>query len=237
MAEFNNYKIKNSKGVFYLSSKEEKEGYKPTQTPDGTTYYHKEVDRIVGKLQSVKEKEVDFSKGKMTLLEIYIEEDEDVIGVINVPLFQKESASRLSEWAKEFIKYLRTIEKGKTYSIGLNKKKKNRNGYLYKNVFFNTEDGEKVEWGLDPRNAPDWKKNTIEDKVTGHRKTEWDSSEQDKYYYDELKAQLPKFEKKGNNESEQSESTDNQSQDEQSTPTQESETQADDDAEGENLPF
>lgn len=175
--KYENVGIKTSKGVFYLSQKEKSDEYNVEFEKDDKKYYHKEFNTLDGKLTGIKLRDGKYGKQ----VSLFFEKAEDVIYVLNLNVFNQ--GSRVDDWMRAFTLYLANLKIGEQTEISLNRNKVDKKGYLFKNAFVK-QNGIKVDWAFNPmKDAPKWEQTT--DKVTGEAM--WDSSNQDKFYYDKIK--------------------------------------------------
>jgi len=177
-----NFKIKQSKNVFYTTSKDELEGfikneYTDKKTKTTTINYHKEVNSLTGVLKGIRLKDSDYGK----YLTLILEESPETTLWLEIPIF--DAQKRISPYVKSICQYLENLRFNVETVINLNRTKKDKAGYFYKTVFFKQGDVD-VKWAFSSYGeesiVPPWEKTA--NKVTGE--ITWDSSNQDKFYYD-----------------------------------------------------
>jgi hypothetical protein len=182
---YRNYAIKGSKGVFYESSKEHQIGFDiKYETQKKEIRYHRESPVLEGVLSRLQLRESEFNNAKVKSLRIWIKEDNGDMGILSIPLLTMKGG--LDPWVKSFMLYLPVLKKDQEIKISLNRKDKDKAGYLYKTVWIRDQDDELVPWAFDPRKeagvVPEPSKTTHT--LTGEEK--WDFSQVDKWYYDYL---------------------------------------------------
>jgi hypothetical protein len=183
---YTNYSIKSKNGKFYTTSKVEKEGYTPNKYIDkstGTevTNYHKEVTNLKGKLVKWGVKESQFGER----FYIMLKQDGDDVDVLDMPIFNGSSNS-INDYIKSICQYIDSFDKDVDFEMYLNSKNKDKNGYLYKNVFININ-GESLKWNFKLYGEDSIVPPPIEtvNKVT--KKKSWDYSDADAFFYEKIK--------------------------------------------------
>lgn len=178
---YTNYSIKESKGVFYTTSKTPADGYTENRYEDRTTKetkvnYHKEVDKLEGTVKSFGRKETPFGERFYISLAV----DEDNTSVLEIPVF--DGRESMNSYLKSFCMYLGNLEKGQQLTISLNKTAKNAKGYLYKTVYLSSE-GEGLSWVFHPQNDVPKATKSIS-KIT--KKETWDFTAVEEFYFEQL---------------------------------------------------
>lgn len=187
-----NYLKINQEGLLYLSSKEEKEGYKAVTLKNGNTVYHKTfASTDDGHLDflGITEKEFEGKKIKQLVLSIKGETENDNI---SIDLFK--STGALEDYVKNLATLLPNLDFSKSINI-VPSRKKNDRGYADRAFFINYTgaqgDGSFVKFahkfGKDG-DIPAAEKKT---KVDGT--TYYDFSEQDAFLYKILVAEIDRF--------------------------------------------
>jgi hypothetical protein len=191
--KFFNYRIKNSLGVFVTTVQEPTEGYTENKYVDLETQkekvnYEKTLDSFSGELIKIVEDETPYG----TRLKIMVKEDEGVVNILAIPMV--DNKGNISDWVKAFTLVLHGCKKGDKVEFSLNRKStKEYNGkkLLYKNVYLKVN-GEKVEWGFNPQDAPKWQEKEV--KKLGKIVKEWDRTANDEFHYEKLQTVLATFE-------------------------------------------
>lgn len=178
---YTNYSIKESKGVFYTTSKIPADGYTENRYEDRTTKeakvnYHKEVDKLEGTLKSFGRKETPF--GERFYISLVV--DEENTSVLEIPVF--DGRESMNSYLKSLCMYLGNLEKGQQLTIALNKTAKNAKGYLYKTVYLSSE-GEGLSWVFHPQNDVPKATKSIS-KIT--KKETWDFTAVEEFYFEQL---------------------------------------------------
>ena len=187
-----NYLKINQEGLLYLSSKEEKEGYKPVKLKNDRVVYHKtfaSTDDGFLDFLGITEKEFEGKKIKQLVLSIKGETENDNI---SVDLFK--STGALEDYVKNLATLLPNLDFSKSINI-VPSRKKNDRGYADRAFFINYTgeqgDGSFVKFahkfGKDG-DIPAAEKKT---KVDGT--TYYDFTEQDAYLYKILTAEIERF--------------------------------------------
>lgn len=190
---FLNYRIKNSKGVFYTTSKEPMDGYKKNEYEDKKTKetkvsYHLEKPYLKGTLSTINIKKTMFGD-KLFIVLKDLEEDDYLI--LDIPLFN--GKEKLSDWVKAIAPFLGSLKYGDELDISLNRKKKDKQGYLYKSMYIKANN-DKVDWVFSPKeDVPKWSKVSEVNKITGEEKLVWDSTDADAFYYKKVKEAVDNF--------------------------------------------
>lgn len=175
---YKNVKIKFSKGVFYESSKEKLEGFNvEVETKEHGTRYHKEYKNLKGKLTKIAHDEEGMFGER---LKVFIEEDDDNVIVLEMNVFRQKNV--MDDYTKGFLQIADNLELGENVEFFLNSKKKDKKGYLYKNIFA-TQKGEKVRWAFEFKDIPAWEE--VPDPIKKGKMT-WDSTKQTAFFYDKL---------------------------------------------------
>jgi len=184
--DYTNYSIKSKNGKFYTTSKVEMDGYTPNKYIDKSTgkevtNYHKEVTNLKGKLVKWGVKDSQFGER----FYIMLKQDGDEVDVLDVPIFNGSSNS-VNDYIKSFCQYIDSFEKDVDFEMYLNSKNKDKNGYLYKNVFINI-DGKSLSWNFKLYSEDSIVPPPIEtiNKVT--KKKSWDYSDADAFFYEKIK--------------------------------------------------
>lgn len=184
-AKYRNYNIKGSKGVFYESEKDLREGFNIRfETQSKEIRYHRESQSLEGVLKKIGIKKQQFDKGPVTYLRIMFEEISGELGTLSIPVFTNKGG--IDPWIKAFMLYLPVLKKGQEIQIALNRKNRDKNKFLYKNVWMHDGDNEQIKWAFDPKPEagivpkPVWAKNPVTDEE------KWDYTPVDKWYYDYL---------------------------------------------------
>jgi hypothetical protein len=185
---YRNLKIKNT-GLFYESSKAPQEGFVEVQTKTGGKVYHKYYPTIKGKLRGIYLDKKDW--GEILSISLQDEENPTLIISLDLPVFS--SGERVDDYTKSLVQHMENLVIGDHYSFGLNRTKTDSKGYLYKTFYIRNYTDELVKWGFEIKDVPKAVSNTS--KVTG--KTTWDFSEQDAFYYQELKRLVELFKNGG----------------------------------------
>lgn len=195
MAEFKNFSINQSTGKFSTKKNEPTEGYVKEEWSVGDKSgitYKKYYDKLEGQITKIERKIVELDKGRLDNIAIYFKVDEDNVHVLEVPVMS--SKGDFSDWIKELIKVLGGLNIGTSYEVSLNSSKKDKKGYFYKNIYFKEViSGENVKWQFDPKEAPEWEKQTI--KKLGVEKVVYSKEKQDEFYFEHLEKALNKFKK------------------------------------------
>lgn len=183
---FTNYLIKTSKGRFYTSSKTPMEGYtaneyQDKETKENKTNYHKEVDTLSGILYSVSLKDGKFGE-RFT---IALNQPNGDCHTLEIPVFLSAKGD-IDGFLKDIARSLQGLALGANTEIFLNSTKKDKNGYLYKNVNFR-QDGQKIDWTFSPygEDSPVPKPKQETHKVT--KKETWNFDEPNAWYYEFIK--------------------------------------------------
>lgn len=181
---FINYSIESSRGVFYTTSKEQKEGYErheyvDRETKETKVNYRKRISNLKGKLTKFGCRGTQFGER----FEMFLEQEDGDVAVLQIPIFR--SGTSVNDYIKSMCQYIDNLKTGTTVEIYLNSKNKDKNGYLYKNIFINV-DGENLKWAFpiygDDSPVPSPTK-TI-NKVT--KKETWDYSDVDAFFYEKI---------------------------------------------------
>lgn len=185
---YKNFKIKSSKGMFYLSSKEPQEGYEKVDTKFGT-YYHKLFYDVAGTLTKVRVKEMETTEGKkLKMLSIGLTDTAGDILSIDVPLLENKG---IGDWAKNFAFYIKALKPGQHYTFSLNRKKKQEGtDYLQKSIYVSDQAGNRVDWATSPKEAP--KGEQVKDDITGDMV--WDFKKHTKFWYDLITSEASRIE-------------------------------------------
>jgi hypothetical protein len=183
--EYINFNIKSKNGMFYTTSKEEKKGYTLNKYIDRETNaekvnFHKDVRTLSGKLIKFGVKESQFGEQFF----IFLKQEEECVHALQINVFRKGTA--INDYIKSFAQYVDQLKEGDNLEIYLNNKAKDKNGYLYKNVYISSN-GESLKWSFpiygEGSPVPNPAK-TI-NKVTG--KEVWDYSDVDAFFYKKIK--------------------------------------------------
>lgn len=175
---YKNVKIKSSKGVFYESSKEQLEGFNvEVETKEHGTRFHKEYKNLKGKLTKIAHDEEGMFGER---LKVFIEEDDDNVIVLEMNVFRQKNV--MDDYTKGFLQIAENLKLGQDVEFFLNSKKKDKKGYLYKNIFAKHGD-EKVEWSFEFKDIPAWEE--VPDPIKKGKMT-WDSTKQTAFFYDKL---------------------------------------------------
>lgn len=182
---YRNYSIKGSKGVFYETSKDLQEGFNiKYETQKKEIRYHRETVVLEGILTRIQLRESDMGGAKVKSLRIWLKEEGGDIGILSIPLLTAKGT--LEKWITSFMLYLPSLKKDQEIKISLNRKDKDKAGFLYKTVWMRDQDDELIPWAFDPRKeagiVPQPTKTTHT--LTGEEK--WDFSGVDRWYYDYL---------------------------------------------------
>lgn len=179
---YHNLKIKSSNGTFYESFKTKEEGTVEFVTKDGDKRYHKEYPELSGTLYSVNVKEVDWDTGKVELLEINLNQNDEA-WQLSIPVMD---ARGVSDWAIQAAYFLDQLNEGDNIKIGLNRKETDKSGkYLKKTMFFRVDD-KPLKRSYTKDDVPQWIKKLVKDKVTKKEKEEWDTTDFQAFFYDIL---------------------------------------------------
>lgn len=182
MANYRNYSIKTSKGVFYESSKDEQTGFNlKITTRSNEIRWHRESQEIGGVMKKISIQEVNFDRGPVKLLKIMFEEVSGDIGTLSLQIFTDKS--QIDSWIKAFMLYLPSLRKGEEVKFQLNRQKKDDKGYLYKNVWAKDGDNTNIPWAFDPKEAVP-KAIRVPHPVT--KEPMWDFTPVDSWYYEYL---------------------------------------------------
>lgn len=180
---YRNYSIKGSKGKFYESSKDMMEGFNiKYETQSKEIRYHRESDALEGVLKKIAIKEFQFDKGKVKYLRIMFDEISGDRGTLSIPLLT--SKGGLDPWIKAFMLYLPALKKGQEIKIQLNRQHRDKNKYLYKNVWMHDGDDEQIKWAFDPKPSAGIVPQPVEGRhpTTGEKTLDWGPV--DRWYYD-----------------------------------------------------
>lgn len=175
---YRNLKIKNN-GFFYETSKTPKDGFEKIETKTGVIVYHKYYPNVSGRLRGIYLDKKDW--GEIITISLDDVQDPTLRISIDLPVFSY--GERIDDYAKSLIQSLENLKVGEFYSFGLNRTKTDNKGYLYKTIYIRDSANELVKWAFELKDVPKAVSNTS--KVTG--KTTWDFSDQDAFYYHELK--------------------------------------------------
>lgn len=186
--EYINYNIKNKNGMFYTTSKEEKEGYvlnKYTnrETNKEETNYHKDVSTLKGSLMRFGVKSSPFGERFF----IHLKQEDGNVAAMEINVFR--SGTSINDYIKSFAQYLDQFKTDDVLEIYLNKKNKDSNGYLYKNVYISAN-GENLKWSFPiyGEESPVPQPSKVINKVT--KKETWDYSDVDAFFYERVKGEV-----------------------------------------------
>lgn len=183
---YRNYSIKQSKGVFYESTKDMQEGFNIRyETQSKEIRYHRESQEIGGVLKKIALKKFNFGKGDITYLRIMFDEINGDTGTLSIPLMTQKGG--LDQWIKQFMLYLPNLKKGQDIKIQLNRRKKDNGGYLHKNVWMHeASDDSLIAWAFDPRREAGIVPQPINTPHPVTKEVKLDFTPVDTWYYQEL---------------------------------------------------
>lgn len=179
MTAWKNIKIKQSVGKFYESSKTEIEGWEKVDTKEHGNRWHRVFSTITGTITKIM---IDESGSFGDRLKIFVDTGEDEVSVLEMPLFNINKS--LYDYARSLAMIIDGVKLGgeNTHEIFLNSKNKDKNDFLYKNIFIK-QNGETVKPSVNKADVPAWEEKP--DPVKKGKKV-WDSTANTKYLYDIL---------------------------------------------------
>lgn len=181
---YTNYKIKSNKdrATFYTSQKEPAPGFVQVEVKDRGTFYHKDVSSMEGVVERVFIKESKFGD----TLDVWFKQADENINVLSIPIWR--SATSLNDYLKEFVKLLPNITYGQPITMWLNNKTKDKNGFLYKNVYAKSGE-DKIEWAFTPEEIPKGEKSI--NPIT--KKEQYSFEKNNAFFYEKLQEAIRKF--------------------------------------------
>jgi len=181
---FTNVKIK-SGNLFYTSSKTAQIGYGLVETSFGDVY-HKTFDKLEGVLVAVKikPKKDQFPEA----VELFLKENDENTYVLSIPTLDTKTS--VTKFAQSLSRIIPNVSLNKNTVITLNTDSKDKNGYLYANIYI-MQDGENVKWAYEYAEIPGPTK-TI-NKVTKEEALDW--SDRNAFMYDKIKSSVERLSK------------------------------------------
>lgn len=180
---FINVKIK-SGNIFYTSSKNAQIGFSLVETSFGDVY-HKTFEKLEGVLTAVKIKP---KKDKFPeTVGLFLKESEETTYVLEIPTLEKNSVTK---FAQSLARLLPNLSLNKNTVITLNTDAKDKNGYLYANIFIE-QDGERIKWAYENSEIPEPVKTV--NKVTREETLDW--SDRNAFIYGKIKDAVDNFTK------------------------------------------
>lgn len=184
-------------GYIYQRSATQLEGYKPYYDKDSKLLGYKKIYSATdtGKIKDLCIRVAEFSSGGVKMVSLTIE-GENGLENIQFPLLTQ--SKTLSPYAKSLATILPNVDFEGEYSISFDKRKDDK-GFTYKNIYFNIGDNNFVRSfhkypNKENNNGADIPPMEKSESITGD--VVWDSTKQDKFLMDFLKAQIERFHSK-----------------------------------------
>lgn len=176
--------VRIKEGTFYLSSKEEKEGWEkqtfqnPQKKDETLTRWHKKVS-IDGTIENVEFKDDKF-KGKV--LSVLFKDKEHGDLYLSLPVYDKGgSVETTDSYFNSFVGALQNIKKGQEVKAFINNRNKDKNDRLYKNIVVLNPDNSLIKSNFEFKDVPRWETKEMENDF-GEKEIGWDASPTNKFY-------------------------------------------------------
>ena len=186
--------VRIKEGTFYLSSKEEKQGWEkqtfqnPQNREETLTRWHKNVS-IDGTIEAVEIKD-DQYRGKVLSVKFNDKEQGDLY--LNLPVYGNGGVKTTDPYFNSFVGPLENLSKGQQVKVFINNKNRDKKDRLYRNVVVLTPDNDLIKSNFSFSDVPSWESKEVKDDF-GETTKEWDASEANKFYIAVAKKALANF--------------------------------------------
>lgn len=189
-----NVKVKS--GTFYISSKQEKEGWtrnefkNPQNKEETLVRWHRELS-LEGNINYLAMKEDKYAGNVLSLIINNKEKDESYS--LEIPIMDTGGSVRTTnQYFNSVAGVFKNLKKGDFVKMFVNNKKEDKNGRLYRNIVVLDADDNLIKSDFSFMDAPRWNATVTKDEF-GKEVKKYDATETNKFYINKFQESLASF--------------------------------------------